>query len=69
MVGNPDSHCKDVMSIIKVAIVDDEVRNIHILRNILENYCKDKVISEAQNIHEAAEMIKNNPIDVLIPGY
>jgi two-component system LytT family response regulator len=54
------------MSNIKAAIVDDEVRNIHILRNILENYCKDvTVVGEAQNINEAAEMIKNNPIDVL----
>ncbi|GAA3951049.1 response regulator [Chitinophaga oryziterrae] len=54
------------MSNIKAAIVDDEVRNIHILRNILENYCKDVTVAgEAQNIHDAAEMLKNTQIDVL----
>lgn len=51
---------------VRAAIVDDEIHNISIIRNILENQCEGvSVVFVADNIDEARALIAANEIDVL----
>ncbi|MHB1922513.1 MAG: LytR/AlgR family response regulator transcription factor, partial [Chitinophagaceae bacterium] len=54
------------MNIIKAAIVEDEIKNIDILKNILSNYCDAvEIAGVATNLEEGIQMVKNTEIDVL----
>ncbi len=47
-------------------LVDDEKNSRDILRNYLAKYCKNvSVLDEAENIHQAIELIQKNKIDLV----
>src|SRR5690242_5486306 len=54
------------MKTINAFIVEDEVKNIEILREILEKYCEGVTVTgTARSVEEAAERIPHTEIDVL----
>ncbi|RFM26377.1 LytR/AlgR family response regulator transcription factor [Deminuibacter soli] len=51
---------------IKAAIVDDEIHNIAIIRNILETQCENvSIVFTADNLEEAREFLTAKEVDVL----
>ncbi|MGN6615644.1 MAG: LytR/AlgR family response regulator transcription factor [Ilyomonas sp.] len=54
------------MKPIKVALLDDEVSNIQILKNILENQCENvEIVWTADNLDDARKNIRSKEIDVI----
>lgn len=54
------------MKPIKVALLDDEVSNIAILKNILENQCDNvEIVWTADNLDDARKNIEEKDIDVI----
>jgi two-component system LytT family response regulator len=51
---------------IKTLIVDDEPKNIRILRGLLQNYCPQiQLVGEANGFHNALELIESTKPDLL----
>src|SRR3954469_7347407 len=51
---------------IATLIVDDEPKNIRILRELLQSYCPQiNIIGEANGFHQALELINSQKLDLL----
>lgn len=51
---------------LKAAIIDDEIRSIQLLQNLLRDYCDNvKVVGTASSVDEGYQLIQNNDIDIL----
>lgn len=54
------------MKTIKAALVDDEIANLQIMKNILENQCEDvEIVWATDNLEDAHRYIKEKEVDVI----